>query len=257
MPDQLKITAAIIWIPGLYYCLITKDGKRYRMLAWMYLVPLAVYFVVQARAYYLAGAYPMLYAAGAVWGEQKLAQMGRASANWIRVAVWTLLLLTIGFISAVTLPIAPVNSAWFKFASKINGDYKEEVGWPELARTVAQIRDSLPPSEREHLGILGANYGEAGAIALYGPQYGLPTPISGVNSFWERGYGNPPPQTLIVIGLGKGDRDDSFSSCDLAGHTGNPYGIENEETQDHPDIFVCRGLRKSWPDFWKVFRYYG
>lgn len=257
LPDQLKISAAIIWIPGLYYCLVAKDGKRYRMLAWMYLVPLALYCVIQARAYYLAGAYPMLYAAGAVWGEQKLAQMGRASANVIRVAVWTLLLLTIGFTSAVTLPIAPINSAWFKFASKINADYKEEVGWPELARTVAQIRDSLPPDDREHLGILGTNYGEAGAIALYGPQYGLPTPISGVNSFWEREYGNPPPQTLIVIGLDKGDRDEIFSSCELAGHTGNPYGIENEETQDHPDIFVCRVMRKSWPEFWKSFRYYG
>lgn len=257
LPDQLKLSAVIIWLPGLYYCLIAKEGKRYRMLAWMYLVPLVIYCLIKARAYYLAGAYPMLYAAGAVWLEQKLAQMGRAPANLVRVAAWALLLLTISLTSAVTLPIAPINSAWFTFASKINGDYREELGWPELARTVAQIRDSLPAAEREHLGVLGANYGEAGAIALYGPQYGLPTPISGVNSFWERGYGNPPPQTLIVIGLSQGKRDEIFSSCELAGHTGNPYGIENEETQDHPDIFVCRGMRKSWPEFWKDFRYYG
>jgi len=46
-------------------------------------------------------------------------------------------------------------------------------------------------------------------------------------------------------------------SCELAGHTPNPYGIENEETSHHPDIHVCRGLRQSWPEFWKDFQYYG
>jgi hypothetical protein len=33
--------------------------------------------------------------------------------------------------------------------------------------------------------------------------------------------------------------------------------VLNEETKDHPDIFICRGLKQSWPEFWKSFRYYG
>jgi hypothetical protein len=33
--------------------------------------------------------------------------------------------------------------------------------------------------------------------------------------------------------------------------------VKNEETEDHPDIFVCRGLLQPWPQFWKEFRYYG
>jgi len=43
----------------------------------------------------------------------------------------------------------------------------------------------------------------------------------------------------------------------LAAHVWNRYGVLNEETKDHPDIFVCGGPRKSWPEFWKDFRYYG
>jgi hypothetical protein len=124
-------------------------------------------------------------------------------------------------------------------------------------QTVAQIRDSLPPEDRSHLGILAGNYGEAGAINLYGPALGLPPAISGVNSFWQRGYGNPPPQTLIVIGLSKGFLERNFVSCQLAGRTPNPYGIENEETRDSPDLYVCRGLRQTWPEFWRDFQYYG
>lgn len=142
-------------------------------------------------------------------------------------------------------------------ANRLNGDFREEIGWPELVRTVAHIRDGLPPRDRVHLGIIGTNYGEAGAVNLYGPQYGLPRAISGVNSFWQRGYGNLPPQVVIVIGLSRRFVNTKFESCEVAGHTGNPFGVANEESVDHPDIFVCRGLRQSWPEFWKGFRYYG
>jgi hypothetical protein len=199
----------------------------------------------------------MLYAAGSVWGEQWLASRRRTLAGGLRVAVWVALLADIALVAAITLPMTPVNSPWWKFAVKNNGDLREELGWPELALIVAQIRESLPPEDRAHLGILAANYGEAGAINLYGERYGLPTAISGVNSFWQRGYGDPPPQTLIVLGLSHEFLERNFFSCELAGHTWNSYGVINEETGDHPDIYVCRGLRRSWPEFWKDFRYYG
>lgn len=70
--------------------------------------------------------------------------------------------------------------------SKIQGDFREEVGWEELVETVAKIRDTLPTKDRARLGVLAGNYGEAGAINLYGGRYGLPRAISGINSFWAR-----------------------------------------------------------------------
>jgi hypothetical protein len=76
---------------------------------------------------------------------------------------------------------------------------------------------------------------------LYGPHYGLSAAISGIDSFWFRGYGNPPPQTLIVVGLPVGFLENPFSSCQLVAHTWNRYGVENEETRDHPDICVKTG----------------
>jgi len=59
------------------------------------------------------------------------------------------------------------------------------------------------------------------------------------------------------LGFSQRFRDANFSSCRLGGHTPNPYGIENEETRDHPDIYVCRGLKQGWPEFWSNFQYYG
>ncbi len=159
--------------------------------------------------------------------------------------------------AAMALPVAPINSFWWDISSSMNGDLKEEIGWPELVQTVVQIRDGLPLADRAQLGILAGNYGEAGAINLYGPMYDLPTAISGINSYWLRGYGDPPPQTLIVLGLTSAQANQIFNTCKLAGHITNPYNVKNEETTEHQEIFVCRQLRSTWPAFWERFKYYG
>ena len=261
LPDQLKIAAnpftIPLWLAGLFFYFRVPDGKRFRMIGWMFVVTFLLFVVAKGRGYYLAPAYPMLLAAGAVLEERWIASL---SAGWSRlVRVGTFALIAVGgvMVAAVVLPMAPVNSAWWNVASKLNSDFREEIGWPELVAEVARIRDTLSPEDRSKFGIIGTNYGEAGAIDLYGAAYGLPKPISGINSFWARGYGNPPPQVLIVLGLSKKYMDEEFGSCQLAGHITNPYGVKNEETEDHPDIYVCRQLKQSWPDFWNDFRYYG
>jgi hypothetical protein len=253
----MTLLAFPLALAGLYYCLISSAGRPFRMLGWIYVVPLLLFVIAKGRSYYLAGAYPMLYAAGSVWGERWLSSLLGSWRSVVRAMAWTALVADVVMTAALALPIAPVNSAWWQRAVKVQGDFREELGWPELVQTVAGIRDSLPAKNRAQLGILAGNYGEAGAINLYGPGYGLPQAISGVNSFWQRGYGVPPPETLIVLGISRGFLEHNFQSCEVAGHTPNPYGIENEETSDHPDIYVCHGLRQGWPEFWKDFRYYG
>ena len=51
--------------------------------------------------------------------------------------------------------------------------------------------------------------------------------------------------------------DKRFAACQLAAHSWNRFKVPNEETVQHPDIFVCRGLVQTWPEFWKDFRYFG
>ncbi len=259
LPAQLNMTllAFPLALAGLFFYLFSASGRRFRMLGWMYLVPLILFVVAKGRPYYLAAAYPMLYAAGSVWGEQCLATLRRGWRNFLRVLAWTALLADIALMFAVFLPMAPVNSRPWQFASKINGDLREELGWPELVETIAQIRDQLPADDRSHFGILAGNYGEAGAINLYGPRYGLPPAISGTNSYWLRSYPDSQPQTLIVLGFSRTFLDENFASCGLVAHASNRYGVPNEETEDYPGIFVCRNLKQPWPEFWKHFRRFG
>jgi hypothetical protein len=164
---------------------------------------------------------------------------------------------TILFAVVYFVPWAPIDSSWARRAFNVNNDFREEVGWPELVEKLTEIRDSLGPEGRSHFGILAGNYGEAGAINLYGKQHGLPEPICGTNSFWARGYSNPPPKTLILVGFSRQFGEQHFESCEVVARITNKHGVANEETSDHPEILLCRQLRESWPEFWRKFRRYG
>jgi hypothetical protein len=255
--DQFKIcanlAAAPIWLAGVIFFL--RD-KRYRMLGWMYVIPFALFFFGKGRGYYLAAAYPMLLAMGAVAGERWVASLRQVWGRVVLGVVFAGMAAYGVFIYAVLVPLA-ADGPLKQFALKNNGDLREEFGWDELVRTVAEIRDSLPPEQREDVGVLVGNYGEAGAVEILGPAYRLPMPISMTNSAWLRGYPAVPPSTLIVIGFSHAFTEKTFTSCRLAGHNGNSEGVKNEESQSHPDIFVCGSPRLSWPEFWKAFQSYG
>ncbi len=192
----------------------------------------------------------MLLAAGSV---VVLRWLARGPAAWDRagrtaVGIGLALAWAIGM--ALSLPIAPVGSGLWNVTSKVNDNFAEEIGWPDLVETVASIY-ARPPAETT--GILAGNYGEAGAVDLYGPAYGLPRALSGVDSYWYRGYPDPPPQMLIVLGYAPDEISNLFATCDLAGQVTNPYGVKNEETA-HPQIFVCRDPRQAWPVLWQMLR---
>jgi hypothetical protein len=255
-----KITNVVsvpLWLAGLWYLFRRPEGKRYRILGWMYVITLIAFMAARGRDYYLAPAYPMLIAAGAVWCQQWVNSLSCRAAAEVRRSTWITLLCATLCASALTLPVAPINSRWWQVANSVNGNFDMEVGWPDMVETVAKIRDSLHAEERAYVGILAGDEGEAGAINLYGPAYGLPTAISGMNTNWYRGYGDPPPQTVITLGEHRDYLEQHFESCVLAGRATNRYGIVNSAVAGWDEIFVCRRLRRPWPEFWNHFQYYG
>ena len=258
LADQFEMTLLFspLWIAGLCFCLFAREAKQFRALAWMYLLPLALFLLARGRGYYLMPAYTFLYAAGAVWAERWISKLSSRQSKPIRAAVAVALAISILGAAAVGLPLAPVPSAWFRAADAMNITLRDEIGWQDLIGTLAQVRDSLPAESRAHLGILAENYGEVGAINLYGPSLGLPRAISGVNSSWERGYGDPPPQTLIIVGFPRAFVESNFDSCRLAAQNTNSLGIVNEETTERRDIFLCGPPKAGWPTFWKSFQYF-
>jgi 4-amino-4-deoxy-L-arabinose transferase-like glycosyltransferase len=253
LPGQVELTllAFPLALAGLWFYFFTAEGRRYRILGWMYVVPLLLFLIMRGRDYYLAPAYPMLYAAGAVWIETKWKAVNSPS---MRRLIWICLILDIAIASAIALPIAPVGSRWWNLASRVDTVFPEEIGWQDFVKSVAQVRDQLPANDRDRVAVLAGNYGEVGALNLYGEKFALPQAISGVNSSWERAYADPPAEVWIVVGYSREFLEQEFASCTVAGHVRNRFSIPNEETVEDPNIFVCRGLKEPWPEFWRKAR---
>jgi len=78
-----------------------------------------------------------------------------------------------------------------------------------------------------------------------------------MNSYWLRGYGDPPPETVIVVGMSRDFVDQNFASCELAAQLTNRSEITNGAIGVYTGVFICRRLRQPWPEFWKDFQSFG
>ena len=259
--EQLWLCVNLVTAPltllGLWFYFVRQEGRRYRLLGRTFVVTFVLFALAGSRSYYTAPLYPMLIAGGSVlFGDL----LGRLRPAWSRLAYgaqWTAILFGgLAFVLLV-MPVAPMGSGLWKITSKMHDQFREEIGWPDLARSVANVYSSLSAEEREHTGILTGNYGEAGALNLYGPALGLPHAMSLTNSFWYRGYDPRLPQTVIVAGFDLDEGRRLFASCVVAEKNTNPFGVENEESRDHPDILLCRNLLMPWPEYWERFRRFG
>jgi hypothetical protein len=249
--------AAALTLLGLWFYFVRKEGQRYRLLGCICAVGFLLFAIAGSRAYYTAPLYPVLIAAGTVLLGELLASVPPV---WSRIAYglqWTAMIA--GGISGALLvtPVAPIGSHLWKLTSKTHDQFREEIGWPDLAQTVAHVYYSLSPEQREHTGVLTGNYGEAGALNLYGPSLRLPRAMGLTNSFWYRGYDLRLPQTVIVTGFDLEEGKALFETCALAAKNANPLGVENEESRDHSEILLCRNLRMPWPIYWARFRRFG
>jgi 4-amino-4-deoxy-L-arabinose transferase-like glycosyltransferase len=252
-----SISVIYFWITGFRYFLFSKEAGQYRMIGWMVIIPFILFLIGQGRFYYMAPVYPVLLAAGVtqieIQTDELSAPRKRSRRSWIYPA------LAIGGIASagLTLPLATVNTWLWNVANGTNQELREEIGWPELVDTVAAIKAGLPPSEQSQVGILAGNYGEAAAIDLLGPARGLPEAISGVDTYGLRQDGKPIPPTVIVLGMTGKTTDTLFRSCSIAGKVTNRYGIANQESRDHPDIYLCRDPILPWTEFWKSILSFG
>ncbi len=253
LPEQLLMANPFMlpfWIAGLLFCF--RESK-YRMIGFMYLFPVLTFLLLQGRGYYPSPTYVMLVAAGMFVFDRWLLTLNPKPALLYRTLGWSALLVGFIFISILAIPFAPVNSAVWNISREVQDDFAEQIGWRELTEQVAAVYHSLPPEEQARAAVFAGNYGEAGAVDLYGAEFGLPQVISPSNSFWMKGAPSETIDVLIVVGYPDGSANSYFNSCELAGAVSNSYGVMNDEAQLR-DIYLCKGLRKPWAEMWDGMR---
>jgi hypothetical protein len=127
------------------------------------------------------------------------------------------------------------------------------VGRPEYERQVAAVVRAQPHGERQQAVVVTSNYGEAGAVARYGPALGVPTAYSGQNGLYDRA--RPPDDARVVVMVG-GQLPwvtHLFASCTVAARLDNGVDVDNEE-QGQP-VAVCREPVAAWSQLWPRFQH--
>jgi len=128
--------------------------RALRPLGWTVVGTAVAYFVLGGKSYYALPVLLFALAAGAIpldrWATPRRLQL--AGAAFVATGVLVL---------PITLPVLPLREAVRHGVVKARGDYQSEVGWPTYVQLV----------ERHAAGadvILADNYGEAGALDLFG-----------------------------------------------------------------------------------------
>src|SRR5258707_7775633 len=206
--------AAPLWLAGLYFVLFDREGRKYSVLGYAYLVVLLEMILLHGKIYYLAPVYIMFLAGGAVWWERTI--FVRPGA-WLKPAVLAPIIVS-GIIAApLAMPILPVATA-VKYCAffgvrevKVENVplnslpqlFGDMFGWQEQVQAIARAMRSLPRDEQSHATLLAYNYGEAGAIDYFGKHYGLPKAISGHNHYGVWGPRGASGAVVIAIGFAK------------------------------------------------------
>ena len=262
---MLNPFTAPLWISGVVWLLTAKAARPVRFLGVLYPVFLLLMMALHAKDYYLAPVYVICYAAGAVcWlGGARRPVWGNVLAGAYA------LLLVLAFIQSVPFSIPVLPPQKFLAYEKVVGFtpkdsenhaatllpqfYADRFGWHEMVDKVAKIYNALPPQERAVTGILTDNYGEASAVNLFGPRYGLPVAISGHQSYWLWGpHGYTGQEMILITGDSPNDLKPYYASCTQEAVLDKPLSMPWEKKP----IYLCRDRKSSYASDWIDFRHY-
>jgi hypothetical protein len=254
----------LVVVPGLWWCLLHREGKRCRVLGVSFLTVFAVLLAnPHTKSDYVAAAYPPLFACGGVAIE-------RLCGTWRRIAVpaiATLLAATGALLAPLAMPILPVedyiryskalgiapSSAENKQLSELPQFLADMHGWEDLARDVSAVFLTIPEAERRTTVAFVTNYGEAGALELFADRYPLPRVVCIHNSYWFWGVGPTPITTFIRLGGTREEYLENYAEVTSAGVHRARYAMPYENDLG---IFIARGRRVPIEKAWSGYKHF-
>jgi len=254
-----------LWLAGLYYYFFTQSGKPYRVFGWAFVILYVLFTISHAKLYFLAPAYPMLFAAGSLMVERFVS---KPRWGWLKPTYISLLVLVALLLAPIAMPILPPSiygrvtaivggNAGVKVENSATGALPQQLadrfGWDTMAATVARVYHNLPQDEQAQACIFTENYGEAGAIDFYGPQYHLPHAISGHNTYYLWGPGTCTGKVVISIGFPFDKLQTAFDSVKKAAMITCTYCMPEE---NNLPVFVCLHLKAPMQTIWPTVKRY-
>ncbi len=232
----MLLPVILVWMGGLIWFL---HNEKYRLIAYLYLITIALLMLGSGKGYYALGSYPMLLAGGAVWLERLTKKK-----LWLRYAfTFFILILALPFIPLL-LPMQEAGAMaisnkkygleklgilkWEDQQSHaLQQDFADMQGWKELATKTETFYHTLPITVQANTICYCRNYGQAGAVKYFASdkQFSSKT-ISDNGSFLLWIPGRLYFKNLIFIGASQPEKNDEvfalFQKVTLIDSVGNP-----------------------------------
>ncbi len=259
---QLGVMGWPVWIEGLYWLLGTAEGKRFRWAGWLFAsVFLLLMLSGTAKIYYLAPAYPIVFAAAGVRLESVRSNRWRAA-----VAAWA-----IGGIVSLpfTMSLVPVDVfVGFQKALGMGGiavdaddaspflqqGHAQMLHGQAVTEAVASAYARLSADDRARVGILTDHFGEAGGLNFYGPARGLPRAIGTHVSYWLWGPGDVQGDFMLILSDDEADLRRRYREVEQVSTIECPYCMTSLTRKS---VYLCRRpvrpLAAEWPSLKRYF----
>lgn len=237
-----------IWIAGLVGLFRRPAWWPIRLFAVAFAVVVLATIVGGAQPYYPVGLVEVLLALGAVPTAEWMRTRGRAALVWAGIALN-------GVVSAlIALPLLPLALVGASPFAAMNQTVGDTIGWPTYVAQVAVVvdgaRDGTIQDAAADPVVITSNYGEAGAVARYGPDHGLdPDAVySGHNALWFQARTSDAATDVVFVGELWRRVAGDFAACTTLARLDNGLDVDNEE-QDVP-ITLCTDRITGWDELW-------
>lgn len=249
-----------LWAAGVVWPFVDTGARRWRPLAIVFAFVLLLFTFGDGKPYYVAPAFPLAFALGAVWIAQATAARPR-----VRKAILGVVAVGGAALAPMAVPLLPPATALaymqaLGLAPKpmershlgaMPQHFADRFGWRARAELVQRAFRSLPPAERAQAVVIGLNYGEAGAMEYWADELGLPPAIAPHNSYWLWGPGRAGRDVNILIAGPEHPVLDAFASVEDFGTVDEPFQLDYWR---RAHVYVARGLKRPVEEVWAEAR---
>ncbi|WP_068278293.1 glycosyltransferase family 39 protein [Aldersonia kunmingensis] len=210
-----------VWGTGIVWLLRSDRRNVDGWLVVGFAVLLMFTFVGGAQPHYPLHLLSVIYAAGCVPVETWLS--GHRFRQLLLICV-VVINATVSIVLA--LPVIPLRIVGHTPVVHAGPMVADQIGWSQYVAQIARIYHDMPAPRPP---ILASNYGEAGALARYGPAFGLPAPYSGHVALYDHRRLAEDTDAVVVVGGQLRRAANLFGSCTVLATLDNGLGVDNEE----------------------------
>ena len=256
-----------VWLAGILFLIFSKKSKDFRFLGILF-ISLFLFMLLSgvSRSDRLVFAYPAAFAGGALFFESVFLKY---NVKWLKIVF--ILFVISGLVLALPIILPYFNYETVQAHTKFLGYNTElekgnkpplpqlladRIGWEEKFKFVLSAYQGLTDSDKKQAIIAASNYGQAGALELFGKDYDFPPVVCAHNNYYLWSKSRLRGNILIQLGYQSSYRglSERFSQVDVY-----PGEYKNKFVSPHENnlkVFICRGPKVPYTQMLEESKFY-